>query len=219
MGEEDVSLCERILGRCNLCDRVRVVADTPSSALDAATTVAITAGALIPVVLLTPGDPSQFSFWRRAILIGGPFTAQLSGVAIVLLSGGWQLFMLHVTTYACPLSKVSGQLVDTATYAYHFGFLPIFIAICMFLVQEGVWNFVAVGLNFAPPSHHYDGKRLEVGGEVDESSLRNYMTSFLQAVASFGKGTFSTRRLHSLPAFELPITRHVEVLVAALFAK
>lgn len=220
VGQEDVDLCELTLGKCNLCNRVRVVADTSDSALDAATTVAITAGALIPVVLLAPGDPSTLSFWRLVLLIGAPFAAQLSGVVVVMLSGGWQLLKLHVTTYTCPLSLVSSQLVDTAAYAYHLGFLPILISLCMFLVLEGAWNFLSVAMKFEPPLRDYDEKSVEVTGALAlAADGSNYLASFLHAVAGFSKGAFSTRRLHSLPSFEVPASRNVELLVAALFAK
>ena len=218
-----MELCEQILGTCNLCNRIRIVADTPDSALDTATTVAVTAGSLIPVVLLVPGDPSRFSFWRRVFLIGAPLTAQLSGVMVVLLSGGWQLRLLHVAPYVyeCSLGKVSRQLVDTAAYANCYGFWPIIIALCLLLVMEGGWHALSVTMKFAPPSEEpeaYDDDRLsKLLEKVNDQS--NYIASYLHAAARVGKGTFSTRRLHSLPAFELPVHRHVEVLLAAMFAK
>ncbi len=219
--EEDVSLCRDVLGHAsNLCDRIQSVANTPDSTLDAATTVAITAGAIVPIVLMLPGDPSQYTFWQQVFVLGGPTIAQISGVVTVLLSGGWHLVMLHLTADRFEsLSSVSTQLADTAKWAYWLGFIPVIVGFAFLVIMEGVWNVLSVACKISPPSDDFDGKVVDKALVDRIQSRSNYVTNLLSNLQSVSRAAVSNRRLHSLPAFDHPAARHLEVLICAHLSK
>ncbi len=221
MDNEDVVLCTEKVGEQNLCDRIQAVADTDQDALDAATTVAITTGAIVPMLLLLPGDPSQFGYWQRVFLLGGPSIAQISGVMTVLLSGGWDLTMLYLTTYteSSRLSRVSTQLADIAAWAFWLGFLPIVFGFLIMVSVEGLWNMVAVMFKYSPPTALYDDKDVAPGvlGQIERRS--DFMSSTLKLAHTIAKGTLSVRRLHTLPLFDLPPSRHVNIILCAHLAR
>jgi hypothetical protein len=217
---EDVELCLTNLGECNLCDRIQSVANTTQETLNAAATVAVSAGAIVPAVLLLPGDPSLFGFWQRVFLIGGPTLAQLSGAMVVLLSGGWDLVMLHLTSHPCPLYKVSPQLGTVAKCAYALGFVPVVLGFGLMVTIEGLWSLLSIVCKFSPPSSDdFDDK--DVGEEVMArlKNRANYLRSLMGIVQGVTMGGRGARQLHLLPAFDQPAQRHVDVVLCALFSR
>jgi hypothetical protein len=214
---EDVELCLTNLGECNLCDRIQSVANTTQETLNAAATVAVSAGAIVPAVLLLPGDPSLFGFWQRVFLIGGPTLAQVSGAMVVLLSGGWDLVMLHLTSQPCPLDSVSPQLSTVAKCAYALGFVPVVFGFGLMVTIEGLWSLLSIVCKFSPPSTDFD----DVSEEVKQSlkNRANYLRSLMGLVQGVTMGGRGARQLHLLPAFDQPAQRHVDVVLCAFFSR